>query len=97
MTKAKDLYDKAKRTPNNFAFTDLNKLTEAVGFILRKNAGGKKKKKGGSHQYFYRHPLTRGVMNFQPGKPKSKAKPYQIKQLLDHIDDHNLLEGSNDV
>ncbi len=95
MSKAKKLYDKAKRAPNNFAFTDLIKLAEAVGFTLRKNTGGKKK--GGSHIYIYRHTATRKIMNFQRGTPHSKAKPYQIKQLIDHIDEHNLLEGNEDV
>ena len=94
MVKTENLYNKAKRTPNNFAFTDLIKLTEAVGFVHRKSAGGKKK--GGSHQFFYRHPLIGGIMNFQPGKPKSKAKPYQIKQLLDYIEEHNLLEEGSE-
>lgn len=92
MTKAVDLYNKARRSPNNYSFANLRKLAEAVGFKLRKNVGGGHK--GGSHQFFYRHPLTGGIMNFQRGSPKSKAKPYQIKQLLDHIDEYSLLEGS---
>jgi len=95
MTKAENLYIKAKQAPNNFTFASLLKLTKAAGFKLRKNSGGGHK--GGSHQFIFRHPATGGVMNFQRGKPKSNAKPYQVKQLLNHIDEHNLLEGSKDV
>lgn len=88
--KVKKLYDKAKRAPNNFPFSDLLKLAEAVGYVLRKDKGGGHK--GGSHIKIYRHSeYPESTMNFQPGKPKAKAKRYQVDQLLDAINDYDLL------
>ncbi len=95
MVKTRDLYSKAKQAPQNFAFRKLIKLAESVGFVFRDSKGGGHK--GGSHQHIYRHPLTGGMMNFQHGSPKSKAKKYQVEQLLEHIDKHNLLEREQDV
>ena len=54
-------------------------LAEQAGFVL-------KRVKGSHHIYF--HP-TAGMLNLQKDRD-GKAKPYQVKQLLDMIDAHRL-------
>jgi predicted RNA binding protein YcfA (HicA-like mRNA interferase family) len=77
------LYNKAKNSPNNFKFNELCKLAEHVGFTKRNTSG--------SH-LIYKSKNPNGMMNFQPDdKDKSKAKPYQIKQLLRFIDENELI------
>ena len=55
------------------AKSDLCTLAEMAGFVFDRA--------GGSHK-IYRHPAG-GMMNFQD--VNGKAKPYQVKQLLDYI------------
>ena len=83
MARAAKLYEKAKQSPNNFPFSDLRKLAEAAGFVHIGTSGD---------HHIYQHPgLGRdGVLNFQP--QKGQAKPYQVRQLLDKIEEHGLLE-----
>jgi hypothetical protein len=77
MSRFKKLYDKAKNAPGNLRFTELCALAEMAGFRFNRSAG--------SHR-LYEH--SSGVMmNFQDRN--SKAKPYQVKQLLDFIDQEN--------
>jgi predicted RNA binding protein YcfA (HicA-like mRNA interferase family) len=77
MTTTDKLIEKARRSPTNFTFEEICLLAERVGFIFRRQAG--------SHR-IYKHPLHKAMMNFQPDKrDPSKAKGYQIKQLLDFI------------
>jgi len=81
MTRPKTLYIKAKSSPNNFSFSELCKLAEKVGFVFRNQKG--------SHK-IYKHTTLKKMMNFQPND--NKAAPYQIKQLLNFIDDNGLME-----
>ncbi len=82
MTKKDKLYDKARLSPRNLKFNELIKLAEQVGYVKRDQTG--------SHAV-YRHPVTRDIQNFQPcKKDKSKAKDYQIKQLLNAIEKDSL-------
>jgi hypothetical protein len=77
------LFEKAKKSPNNFLFNEACALAEGVGFVLRR-------KKSGSSHHIYKHPGVPYIMNLQPvGK---KAKPYQVKQLVGYIEDYDLLE-----
>ena len=78
MTTKEKLLEKAKRSPTNFTFEEICLLAERVGFVFRRQAG--------SHRIF-KHPLYNAMMNFQPDKrDPSKAKSYQIKQLLNFIE-----------
>ncbi len=87
MGKTEKLYQKAIRSPKNFLFRDLCLLVERVGFELRKTSSGT------SHR-FYRHPLIMEPINLQPFPRDSKlAKPYQVQQVLDIIDQYDLIEG----
>jgi predicted RNA binding protein YcfA (HicA-like mRNA interferase family) len=78
------LYKKLKGSQNNASFTDLCKLAEEVGFVFRNQSG--------SHS-IYKHPIKRKIMNFQPDKRnKSKAKKYQINQLINFIDENEIIK-----
>ena len=78
------LYRKIKESPTNASFSDLCKLAEEVGFVFRNQSG--------SH-LIYKHPMHRNIMNFQPDKRnKSKAKKYQVSQLICFIDDNKIVK-----
>jgi hypothetical protein len=79
------LFNKATTSPQNLTFDELCALAEEVGFVFRR--------RNGSHR-IYKHPIYGTMMNFQPdNRDKSKAKDYQIKQLLAFIDEFDLMEG----
>jgi hypothetical protein len=82
--RAKKLYIAIKNSKNNVHFGDLCKLAEMVGCAHR----GIK----GDHHIYY-HGLYEGpghLLNFQ--SINGKAKPYQVRQLLDLISENNLVE-----
>ena len=82
-SKKDKLYNAAKNSPSNIRFQDLCNLAEEVGFKLRKIKG--------SHR-IYKHPNLPEMMTFQPDKgDSSKAKAYQVRQLLSCIEDNDLL------
>lgn len=80
--KARKTYDKILAGSRNIRFDDLCQLAKAFGFLLDRTSG--------SHHIF-RHPhgLT---LNFQPDR-NHQAKPYQIRQLLDLVEENGLTLG----
>ena len=60
-------------TDTNFAFSDLCKLLDELGFERRIN---------GSHHIYYKDHIEE-IINIQPDK--AKAKPYQVKQVRNLI------------
>jgi len=92
MGKKEKLYRKAKESPGNLRFSELCTLAEYVGFEFRNQTG--------SHR-IYKQITINKMINLQPDKrDKSKARKYQIKQLLSIIDDYNLynlMEGASYV
>lgn len=81
MVKIDKLLRKAKESPDNLTFRELCRLAEHQGFKFRNQKG--------SHK-IYKHPITNKMLNFQPDtKDKSKAKKYQIQQLLTYIEESN--------
>lgn len=83
MSKAEKLLQKAANSPKNLSFDDLCGLAECYGWIFQRQSG--------SHR-IYMHPQlgnnVGSMMNFQPRE--GKAKPSQVKQLL------NAIEALND-
>ena len=78
------LFKKAKNSPENLRFKELCFLAECVGFQFRHQAG--------SHKIF-KHPIINKMLNFQPDKSDtSKAKKYQIKKLVEMIEDFDLMK-----
>lgn len=77
MSRCTKTENKARQSSTSLSFSDLCYLAECHGFVLGRITG--------SH-HIYRHPdLPQILLNFQPVKG-GKAKPYQVKQLLKHID-----------
>lgn len=85
--KPEKLIRSARNSPASLHFTDLCKLAEAFGFVFQRQKG--------SHRV-YSHDGSKQIMNFQ--NDHGKAKAYQVRQLLDCIDRHQLRLGgeSND-
>jgi len=79
MAKCEKLLSKARNSPGNLRFEELCSLAECYGWVW---VGG-----SGSHRVYMNPALGNSVgsmMNFQSAK--GKAKPYQVRQLLDAID-----------
>lgn len=78
------IYIKLKKSPTNATYSEICQLAEHAGFVFRKQKG--------SHK-IYKHPSLKGTMNFQSDKKdKSKAKKYQVSQLIDFIDRYELIK-----
>jgi predicted RNA binding protein YcfA (HicA-like mRNA interferase family) len=73
------LLKKALGGTDNLRFGDMVKLIEAFGF--------RRVRVNGSHHIF-EHPNMRELINIQ--NKKGKAKPYQIRQFLDLIEQYNV-------
>ena len=76
-----EVLEQARRSPANVRFGDLRRLVEAVGYSFRRQKG--------SHLVF-----THGarpdlpMVNLQ--SDGANAKPYQVRQIVRLIDEHNL-------
>ena len=73
--KKEKLLTKARTHPNNISFAELQNLLESYAFELVRSKG--------SHM-IYKHPKLEGIVNIQ--QVNNKAKPYQVKQVLEKID-----------
>jgi len=83
MSRKKKLYEKAKNSPANLRFEEACNLAVQVGFEFRNQSG--------SHKT-YKHPKFKIMINLQPDpKDKSKAKKYQVDQLVGYIDQYKLI------
>ena len=80
MPSCSKILTKARNSPQNVTFTEICKLALCEGWVAHPENGS-------SHAVFT-HPKLGNVpgslMNFQ--NKKGKAKPYQVKQLLDALD-----------
>jgi hypothetical protein len=84
MTRAPKLLAKAIRSNQNLRFAELTALAEAFGFELDRIVG--------SH-HIYRHGQIREILNLQD--VRGKAKAYQVRQLLDLVEEYNLTLGDD--
>lgn len=80
MSRCSKLLEKARNSGKNLKFEDLCALAECYGWSFQRQCG--------SH-HIYLHPSLSNtvgfMMNFQPRD--GKAKPTQVKQLLEAIDE----------
>ena len=80
MSKPGKLLQRAVNSPKNLKFENLCALAESYGWVFQRQCG--------SHR-IYLHPSlgnrVGSMMNFQPRE--GKAKPSQVKQLLDAIEE----------
>ena len=79
MSKKQKLLKQALSGSKNMSFSDLMLLVEAFGLTLVRI--------NGSHHIFT-HPHIPDLVNLQ--NVKGKAKPYQVKQFLSLVEQHNL-------
>ena len=77
--KKRKLLEKILAGSKNIRFAEATALAEAFGFRLDRI--------NGSHHIFV-HPNVPELINLQD--VKGKVKPYQLKQLLSVIEQHNL-------
>lgn len=73
------LFQKLLSGSKNIRFSELSSCAEAFGFQLSRTSGD---------HHIYRHPEVPELVNLQD--VGGKAKPYQVKQLLQMIERHNL-------
>jgi predicted RNA binding protein YcfA (HicA-like mRNA interferase family) len=83
--KPRKLLQKALSSPANLRFDEACQLARAFGFHLSRVSG--------SHHIFGR-PGVRELVNLQ--EVGGKAKPYQVKQLLDLVERYNLSFGGEE-
>ena len=83
--KRKKLKRELKEKKKNLRFNDLVRIAEAFGFRFDRQSG--------SHR-MYKHPRIRELLNLQ--EAGGKAKPYQVSQLLNLIDEYELLDDDNE-
>jgi hypothetical protein len=79
------LLRKALSSPANLRFSEACALAHAFKFRLSRI--------NGSHHIFA-HPNVRELLNLQD--VEGKAKPYQIRQLLDLVERYNLSIGGDE-
>jgi hypothetical protein len=79
MSRAAKLLVAARANPAGLSFTDLQRLAEAAGFSLARISGD---------HHLYSRPGVAEIINLQP--KKGKAKPYQVRQVLDLIDKYGI-------
>jgi predicted RNA binding protein YcfA (HicA-like mRNA interferase family) len=80
----KKLLEKAVASGGNLRFGDMQTLVKAFGFALIRVRG--------SHHIYARPDIPEQV-NIQ--NRKGKAKPYQVRQFLELVEQHNLILGEN--
>lgn len=73
------LLEKILSGSKNIRFNDLVRLVEGFGFVLSRVRG--------SHHIF-EHPKIPEILNLQ--NDNGHAKPYQVKQFLQLVEQHNL-------
>lgn len=78
------LLRKALSSPANLRFEEVCALAKSFGFRLSRISG--------SHHIFT-HPAIRELLNIQD--IAGKAKPYQVRQLLDLVERYNLSIGGD--
>jgi predicted RNA binding protein YcfA (HicA-like mRNA interferase family) len=82
LSRLEKLIEKARKNPKNFKFSELRRLCELIGMVERNS--------GGSHVVYKRSNPPRHTIPIQDDN--GMAKSYQVKQLLQFIDDHDLLK-----
>lgn len=79
MVKPSKLYKQMLASRASMDFADFQRVLEAFGFNLDRIKG--------SH-HIYRHPAVPRPLSIQP--VKKMAKPYQIDQFLDNVEEFGL-------
>jgi predicted RNA binding protein YcfA (HicA-like mRNA interferase family) len=78
---ATEVLEQARRSPANLRFADLRRLVEAIGDVFRRQKG--------SHLVFT-HGARPALPMVNLQSDGTNAKPYQVRQIIRLIDEHNL-------
>lgn len=78
---AAEVLEQARRSPASLRFRDLQRLVEAIGYVLRRQ-------KGSHHVFTHAARPALPMVNLQ--SDGASAKPYQVRQVVRLIDEHNL-------
>jgi predicted RNA binding protein YcfA (HicA-like mRNA interferase family) len=81
----RQLLGRINASPNNVRFADLVTFIEALGYRLDRVAG--------SHHIYF-HPDVPEPLNLQPDG--SKAKPYQVRQVIKALKEYGLTLGGDE-
>ena len=79
MVKPSKLFARLVASPQSMRFRDFQRVLDAFGFMLDRINGS-------HHQY--KHPLATRPISIQP--KGNMAKPYQIDQFLDFVEEFGL-------
>jgi predicted RNA binding protein YcfA (HicA-like mRNA interferase family) len=79
------LLAKALTGSKNLRFQDMVSLVEAFGFQLARVSGG---------HHIFEHPDVLELVNLQ--SVKGKAKPYQVRQFLQLVEQYDLKLGDDE-
>lgn len=79
MTRVTKLYERLLTSRTSMRFRDFQRILDAFGFVLDRVNGS-------HHQY--KHPLAGRPLSVQP--KGNMAKPYQIDQFLDMVEEFSL-------
>ena len=85
------IYQQALASPSNVEFNDLCYLIDKIGFELRPRTGS-------SHLIYNNskiHDRNDSMLNMQESKD-GKAKPYQVRQVLNIIERYGLMDEITD-
>lgn len=86
MSQIEKLIQRATTNPENLRFEELCKLCRFFGMKYRK--------KGGSHKIYKRKKPPMFTLSIQDDN--GMAKPYQVQQLLDKVEEHGLYNLSRE-
>lgn len=78
---AGEILERARRSPANVRFGDLRRLVEAIGYVLRRQKGA---------HHVFTHAVRPGLPIVNLQSDGANAKPYQVRQVVRLIDEHNL-------
>lgn len=87
MGRCQKIYQRARASPANLRFEEACRLAECFGFQFARQ-------RGTSHR-IYKYPGWVGLLNFQ--SVNGEAKDYQVKQLLDAVEELSLALDSDDL
>ncbi len=79
--KPPDTLEQARQSPANVRFRDLFKLVEAISYVRRRQSGSRR---------VFSHSTRPELPMINLQSDGATAKPYQVRQVLRLIDEHNL-------
>ncbi|HEX7359477.1 MAG TPA: type II toxin-antitoxin system HicA family toxin [Bryobacteraceae bacterium] len=76
MSQREKLLDRLKSKPKNFTWSELENLLEGLGYTQERGAGSRRK---------FIHRKTGTMISLHEPHPRKELKAYQIKAVLEHL------------